>query len=60
MYDYRVYLLNKLGQVDDVPRLVKCATDEDATKRARQLQGHQAVELWQGDRLVIKIEPPVR
>ena len=58
MYDYRIYLLNEQGRVDDVPHVIRCATDEDATKQARQLRRRQTIELWQGDRLVIKIDPP--
>ena len=58
MFEYRVYLLNQQGHVDEVPRLVRCATDEDAERRARQLQERQAVEVWQGARLVAKIAPP--
>jgi hypothetical protein len=58
MLDYRVYLLNQQGRVDEVPRLIRCASDEDATRRARQFQQHQTVEVWQEARLVIKISPP--
>jgi hypothetical protein len=58
MFDYRVYVLNEQGHVDEVPRLIRCATDEDAERRARLLQRRQAVEVWKGARLVIKIAPP--
>jgi hypothetical protein len=58
MLDYRVYLLDDEGRVSQVPRMIRCATDEDATRRARQFQQRQAVEIWQGARLVIKIAPP--
>jgi hypothetical protein len=58
MLDYRVYVLNQQGHVDTVPRLIRCATDEDAERRARQLRQSRAAEVWQGARLVIKIAPP--
>ena len=58
MLDYRVYLLNQQGRVDEVPRLIRCATDEDAKRRAQQFQHHQTVEVWQEARLVIRISPP--
>ena len=58
MLDYRVYLLNQEGRVDEVPRLIRCASDEDAMRRARRLQQDQTVEVWQGARLVVKISPP--
>jgi hypothetical protein len=58
MYEYRVTFLNGQGHVDEVPQLIASATDEDAEGRARLLQRHQAVEVWQGARLVIKIAPP--
>ena len=56
MYEYRVYLLNEHGH-NQVPRLIRCATDEDAESRALLLQQRQAVEVWQEARLVIKIAP---
>jgi hypothetical protein len=58
MLEYRVYLLDNQGRVSHIPRMIRCPTDEDATRRARQFQEHQAVEIWQGARLVIKIAPP--
>jgi hypothetical protein len=57
MLDYRVFLLDDEGRVSQVPRMIRCTTDEDAMRRARQFQEHQAVEIWQGARLVIKIPP---
>jgi phytoene/squalene synthetase len=56
--DYRVFLLDDEGHVSQVPQMVRCATDDEAARRARQLQQHQTVEVWQGARLVIKIAPP--
>jgi hypothetical protein len=58
MFDYRVYRLNQQGHVDEVPRLIRCANDEDALRRARLLHESQAVEIWQGARLVSKIAAP--
>ena len=58
MFDYRVYRLNAQGHVDDVPRVISCASDRDAVRRARLLRENQAVEVWQGARLVTKIAPP--
>jgi hypothetical protein len=58
MLDYRVYLLDEGGRVGQIPEVIRCANDEDATRRARRLQGHLAAEVWQGARLVIKLDPP--
>jgi hypothetical protein len=58
MLDYRVYLLNQQGRVDEVPRFIRCATDEDAKRRAQQFRHPQTVEVWQEARLVIRISPP--
>jgi hypothetical protein len=58
MLDYRVYLLDEDGRVSQIPRMIRCMTDDDATRRARYLQESQGVEVWQGARLVIKIDPP--
>ena len=32
-----------------------CATDEEATRQARQLRAPQVAEVWQGERIVIKL-----
>ena len=58
MLDYRVYILDEEGRVGQIPEVIRRANDEDATRRARRLQGHVAVEVWQGARLVIKLDPP--
>jgi hypothetical protein len=55
MFDYRIYFLNDEGHVDRLPWLVKCMSDEHATKQALQLKGPNAIELWQGARRVVKI-----
>jgi hypothetical protein len=58
MLDYQVYLLDEQGCVSQVPQVISCVGDDEATRRARQLQGHQAAEVWQEARLVIKLGPP--
>ena len=58
MLDYRVYILDEDGRVSRVPQIIRCASDADATRRARRLQSHLAIEVWQSKRLVVKLDPP--
>ena len=45
MLDYRIYLLDEEGRVGQVPEVIRSASDEDATRRARRLQGSLAAEV---------------
>jgi hypothetical protein len=58
MLEYRVYLLDEDGRIREVPQIMNCAHDEEAMRQARQLQGKRVAEVWQGKRLVIKLDPP--
>jgi hypothetical protein len=55
MFDYRIYFLNDEGRVDRPPCLVKCVSDEHATKLALQLKDFCAIEPWEGGRRVARI-----
>lgn len=55
MPDYRVYSIYQ-GRISDPPEVVTCDNDEQAIERASKLKGRCPVELWQGERLVAKID----
>lgn len=55
MPHYRLYTLgpgNRISQAVDL----ECETDAEAIEKARTLHPHEPVELWQGKRLVKRIE----
>jgi hypothetical protein len=54
---YRLYFLRADNRVDRAVDL-DCANDEEMIAKASELRGLQAMELWQGIRLVKRLEPP--
>jgi hypothetical protein len=56
MYEYRLYRVDSLGHVAGTPECFSCESDEAAIERARQAVDGHDMELWQLDRLVIRLE----
>ena len=54
---YRVLLLDTAGRVLRTKVLSACE-EADAIARAHALMDGRAVELWDGDRLVLRLNPP--
>jgi hypothetical protein len=53
--DYRLYHLDKSGHVAGPPDGLTCDNDETAIERARRLLDDHDLELWQRDRLVMRL-----
>jgi hypothetical protein len=51
--EYRAYVVGHDGHIISRTPLI-CADDAEAIERANQLGGGFTIELWSGDRLVIK------
>jgi hypothetical protein len=56
MPEYRVLTVDNKGHTWGPQFNFTCDDDEQAIDRARQLKRHLAVEVWQAERLVAKIE----
>jgi hypothetical protein len=41
--------------MSEPPRITDCATDDQAIEEARLLADGWAIELWEGERLVIRV-----
>ncbi len=54
MADYRAFVVDPDGQFISLTGLV-CDDDSEAIENARQLVDGHAVELWSGERLVIRL-----
>jgi hypothetical protein len=59
MAEYRAYTVDHDGHFNGIEPLA-CADDAEAIEKARQLVDGHDVELWCGERLVIRLkhEPP--
>ena len=52
---YRAYRVSSDGRIEDA-RLLVCSSDAEAIVQAAQIAAGLDVELWQGDRLVTRVE----
>jgi len=53
---YRAYLLDTFGRASGPAYHLICGSDDEAIERARRLVGFQLFELWNVDRLVLRLE----
>jgi hypothetical protein len=56
MADYRAYTVGSDGHFIDHQGFA-CDSDADATERARQLVNGHDIELWSGERFIIRLKP---
>ena len=57
MQSYQIFVLDELGRQIRPQALIFCEHDREAIARAGALAGGQVVELWDGGRMVMRIEP---
>jgi hypothetical protein len=55
MVEYRAYTVDRDGHFLGFEPLV-CANDAEAIEQAKRLIVNNAIELWSGERLVIRLE----
>jgi hypothetical protein len=53
MSAYRIYIVS-YGPNKEPPHVIECADDQEALGKAVQYVNVNAVELWQGPRLVVR------
>jgi len=56
MADYRAFTVGLDGRFIGFEPLV-CADDAEAIERAKLLVGDRSIELWNGPRFVIRLDP---
>ena len=54
---YRVYVLEEGGHIRKAPAVLDCEDDAEAIQRAKQLLDGKPIEVWEGARVVIKLQP---
>jgi hypothetical protein len=57
MADYKLYGLDGAGQIAGAPEYLHASSDEEALAAVRELGRRNLSELWQGSRLVARVEP---
>jgi hypothetical protein len=55
MAEYRVYFMGHDGQIISQTPLI-CSDDAEAIAQAKQLVGGFAMELWSGERFIIRLD----
>jgi hypothetical protein len=56
MAEYRAYTIDNDGHIVDCQAMV-CPNDTAAIKQAQPLVNGRPIELWSGERFIIKLEP---
>lgn len=54
---YRAFPVNEKGHLGELPQIIEARDDIDAARQAETLAGWNAVELWEGARLVARVAP---
>jgi hypothetical protein len=54
---YRFYHLDSEGDITDPPAVGEFADDHSAIQAAEALLDEKAIEVWDGKRVVIRLEP---
>ena len=57
MFEYRIFLVKEDGQLASVPAIIRCVDDQDVINRAAHLSHLNGLEIWEGDRLVLRSRP---
>ena len=57
MAHYRLYQLDPKNHIVGPPDVIECASDQEAVTLAEQDLNGLAVEVWDGARKVIRLEP---
>ena len=55
MPDYKLYRLDRAGQIASAPEVFDAADDDAALAIAAERQGDASAELWEGRRLVQRL-----
>jgi hypothetical protein len=54
---YRIYALSPDGHVTAPAQLVECQDDNEAIRQARQYISEEPIEVWEGAKRVVRLEP---
>jgi hypothetical protein len=57
MPEYYFYSIQKDGHTTGPPKVRRCDNDEEAVANASLLLGDHLLEVWEGARVVIRLEP---
>ena len=57
MPEYRIYTVGKDGHISGPPAVVVYPDDQVAVLEARRVHDGHAIEVWEGDRVVVRFVP---
>jgi hypothetical protein len=60
MPDYRFYIVNKDGHIAEPATTHELPNDEAAVQEAKALLDGRIIEIWQGTRVVYRLDPKKR
>lgn len=57
MPGYRIYSVTSGGHIERPPQLVECDNHEAAVQVAKKMLDSLIIEVWEGPRVVMRLEP---
>jgi hypothetical protein len=58
MAQYRIVYITFVGDIETPPEIIECPDDRAAMESAILMTGDRLAEVWEGNRLVIRLAPP--
>jgi len=57
MHEYRFFLIDQNGRIAGPATILECLDDRAAVAQAQQHLNGRAVEVWNGARMVVRLDP---
>jgi regulator of RNase E activity RraA len=57
MHEYRIYILDENGRIAGPATTLECVDDRAAVAQAQQQLNGRALEVWNGARKVVRLDP---
>jgi hypothetical protein len=57
MQEYRIFLIDKNGRIAEPAKILECPDDQAAIEQAQQYLNGRAVEVWNGARRIVHLDP---
>ena len=57
MAEYRLYTLTAFNSISRPAEIIECDGDSEAIEKATQLLDGHLIEVWEGTRVVVRLDP---
>jgi hypothetical protein len=57
MQEYRIFVIGRNGRITGPATILECPDDQAAVDQAQQHLNGRAVEVWNGARMIVRLDP---